>query len=224
MQFVFFLNILLSLIIEIKPMIPTSVKRGRSQSMRPLVGRSKSNQPSQSARSSTSSAGSSSSMIQSIPLETDSKTKPVVASEIKEKKAMSKAVNFQPEAVVMDEAVLMNEAESMRRVSRINLDEVSAATHSERLNPLQDGVYARVRRILQQYGIPVGVGTAVGVGLGVGAGIGEYQIRNNFYGNVSTTRTLVSTTTTKVNTPTTSKSPMIISSTTVSSDEIINPL
>lgn len=128
MHFVFFINILLTLIIEIEPMISTSVaSRGRIQSMRPLLRRTKINTNSQSARLSSSSSASS---LQSIPVEIDTKTKPVGPSDLVVKDVISKTVSFQSEAVVMDESLEMDVAHSNRRASRISLQEASVGTHS----------------------------------------------------------------------------------------------
>lgn len=221
-HFVFFLNILLSLIIEIEPMFSTSVaSKGRSQSMRPLVSRNKINTNTQPLRSASSSSSSASS-LHSIPAETDTKTIHAGPSDLAVKKALSKAVSFQPEAVVE-----MDAAHPIRTASRISLQEATIGTHSEHLNPARDGVYARVRNILQRYGVPIGVGVAVGVGTGVasvGAGVG-YQIAKNILNNNKTSTTTVISTTT--NPPTTPNTQIVITSTTdsvVNCDEIENRL
>lgn len=83
-----------------------------------------------------------------------------------------------------------NHAEIISGAS-INLNEAAHVTHGAHLDPLRDGVLARVRRIIQRYGVGFAVGSAIGAG--------GYVLGNHFAHNITESpmqSTTVATTTT----------------------------
>lgn len=112
----------------------SSIKR--TQSMKPLMAQ-------KPIRTSTSSASSTASTSRHQHIELRD---PVAST------SNTKQITFE------------EDLQRLRSVSNINLDEAVRATNAEHLDPTRDGVYARLNRILLQYGTAVVVGSAIGAG------------------------------------------------------------
>lgn len=81
--------------------------------------------------------------------------------------------NIQPEPIITAET---------QRVRNVDFDfrEVSLPTEGAHFNPMRDGVYARVRRILLQHGAVVASGGVIGGVIGVGgSSIVDHFVNNN---------------------------------------------
>lgn len=178
MESMLFMIILVSVIVEVEnnPMIQSTIARGRSQSMRPLMQRGrihvKSNPNSETLRSSSSSASSS------------SNTNPIASTSTNTIKRKPK-ISCTGECT-MREIDIQRETQHARNVLDLNLREASVATNIEHLNPTQDGVFARVRRILFRNG-------ATGV-IGAGIGVSGVIMNENFNKNIATTPRSITTT------------------------------
>lgn len=154
-KIVFFLFVLVSLTVEIESMISSSVvSRGRSQSMRPLLQRSRiqTNLNQQPGRSSSSP--------------TLSTTNPLASTStlIKDRKSSKTCATCDLKEVNLRETEALNEASHVRNFFDIDLTEADSGTYNANLDPSKDGVFARVRKILQRYGTFVAIGSAIGVG------------------------------------------------------------
>lgn len=167
MQFVFFLNILLTLTIS---RVDSIGSFGRAKS--PILLRASTLRRSQSNLS-LQTTSSTSSIVSSRQQQIEMKSIPVastssVAAEVLPIEQGSlkvcegdcfKKVNLQPESVPLIEA------RPMASVFGINVREASEATNRNApLDPNRDGVYMRIRQILRQYVAPAAVGSAIGAG------------------------------------------------------------
>lgn len=132
-----------------------SSARTRSQSLKTLR-RNYENKPGSQRTSSSSS--------DSLP-QIDAKTEPKPSTSKQACEGCLHEVNLQPIA----------EEKAIRKMrTEINLNEAMVSTHSDgHINPLRDGVYARIRNIFHQHSIPLAFGTVVG--------LGGFEIGRNFY-------------------------------------------
>lgn len=92
--------------------------------------------------------------------------------------AEMKAADFQPiaststglrsDSTSFKEVELQPLAEKSKRtgsVISINLEDASASTHSDgNIDPVRDGVYARIQKAMLRYGAAAGLGSVVGIG------------------------------------------------------------
>lgn len=141
-----------------------SSARTRSQSMKTLR-RNYENNPSP-PRTSSSSIDSSSQL--------DAKIEPKASTSKQTCEGCLREVDLQPIA----------EEKAIRRLrTEVNLNEAMVSTHSDgRINPSRDGVYARIRNIFHQHGVPLAFGNAVG--------LGGFEIGRHFLNQISTTEAL----------------------------------
>lgn len=211
MTFWCFFFILISLFVENKTMISSSVvSRGRSQSMRPLLQRSRSDTVIKPQTASSNSAVTTLSHTQ-----INTKTNPVASTS----SAKSTLTRDQESLKTICETCTkkeknqqhvpsgLDEVQNMRSLMDINLSEVSVGTNSEHLIPSRDGVYARLRRVLLQHGVAVAIGSGIGVG--------AIELMN-----VLNTTTIATPTTTTTTTSTTTQEPKAVRT----DEEITNPL
>lgn len=133
---------------ENEPGISTpGLSKGRSQSMRHLSHQSEvasEMDPLQRAGQSSSSA--------SKPLEMD--TKPNLVTFALTKEQAMREINRQRETAA--------EANRLLTDLDFNIQQAMEETHSTRLNPARDGVYARARNIFMRFGVPIATGSAIG--------------------------------------------------------------
>lgn len=179
--------LLLTLIIEIQSMFTSTsaVSRGRSQSMRTLSNRNGFT-TNLKARSSSplASEASASSKITLHPMDVDvkpvSSTATMDASKIVEKSLKaSESDRLLEDTNIQPEPIITAEAQRVRNVD-FDLREVSLPTDVEHFNPMRDGVYARVRRILLRHGAAIVSGGVIGGAIGVGgSAIVDHFVNNN---------------------------------------------
>lgn len=82
--------------------------------------------------------------------------------------------------------------------SEISLNEAMVSTHSDgHINPSRDGVFARVRNIFHQNGIPLAIGSVVG--------LGGFEIGKKKFNETITTEAVHATTSIAITTPESSK-------------------
>lgn len=167
--------------------------RSRSQSMRPFVHKKEFNLNTRAASTSSSSSASSATSLadQKVkPIQITSKVQPSTSTVEKQKSKKScnhdcfKDVNLQP--------IVAEVSSPVRSFSGISLHEAMQSTHSGgQINPSRDGMRARIRKILKQHSVPVGVGMIFGSAIGVGT-LEEVSNRKK---NLSSTSNDISTTT-----------------------------
>lgn len=168
MKTIFLVNILSIFINGFEPAFsPTSLSRGRSQSMS-VLSHNTNLKPSTHTRPASTSSSSSSNSVKS---DKNVESKPIASTSFKEIDL------HQP---------LLEKTKHVSFITDVNLREASEQTHSEHLNPTRHGVRARIHRILLQYTAPVVVGTAIGAGAAVAA-----------FGNISFIRASFTSTTTQ---------------------------
>lgn len=206
-QYIFILNLLttfshVELVFSSSGLVRSPARR--TQSMKTYSHITELNQKIDSQVASTSSSSSSSSRSTQV----NAKSKPLQTTT--NEGESFKEIEIRPLIEEMDR-------ESLHRLSvaQLSAGEASLATNGP-INPARDGVRARVRKILQQNGVQVAVGSVIGAG---GLYVGMNWFHNS---NTSSNQFLNSTinTTTTTTTSTTQKARVIDDD----ADDIINPL
>lgn len=149
--------------IQVESSFPSSVatKIRRTQSVRLPTSNSEFGLKPRPASPSTSSTSS----ITSHNVENESETKPLASTS-----------SFQQEIDIKSKPIAEEESRHVHFESSASLIDPMAMTQGERLDPMRDGAFARLRNAMLRYGSAAGVGAAIGTG---GFAVKQLLLQNN---------------------------------------------